>query len=157
MQLAGAASHAGRHARARVRMARRVAAGGSAQRLRLAKVDDVEPVRLAHLGAGGAEIVPLRVAARAVIPVQQQVVLVTVDMHRTPQVAALKARLEEQRAAGHLFHGGGHEDHRVVHDSIEHLPGFRERPASLLRLEEHLLPLAGARRREQRLYARWRR
>ena len=58
-----------------------MAAGGSAQRLRLAKVDDVEPVRLAHLGAGGAEIVPLRVAARAVIPVKQQVVLVTVDMH----------------------------------------------------------------------------
>mmetsp|Transcript_3060 Transcript_3060/g.8726 ORF Transcript_3060/g.8726 Transcript_3060/m.8726 type:complete len:219 (-) Transcript_3060:42-698(-) len=76
--------------------------------LRLAKVDDVEAVGAACLGAAHGEEVPLRVAASAVVPVQEQIVLVNsgavlghrpLHVDRATQVAALEARLKEQPAA----------------------------------------------------------
>ena len=54
-----------------------VAGRWHAQRLRLAKVDNVEYVLLADMRAGDREEEPLRVAAGAVVPVEEQVVLLS--------------------------------------------------------------------------------
>ena len=133
-----------------------VAGRWHAQRLRLAKVDNVEYVLLADMRAGDREEEPLRVAAGAVVPVEEQVVLVAVHVHRAPQVAALEARLEEQPATRHPVGAGGHEYHAVIHDAVEHLPVLGElTPAFGGRLDERFRLSAPHPR--QRLYRlRWR-
>ena len=91
----------------------------------------------------------------AVVPVEEQVVLVAVHVHRAPQVAALEARLEEQPATRHPVGAGGHEYHAVIHDAVEHLPVLGElTPAFGGRLDERPLSALHPRQRLYRL--RWR-
>ena len=104
--------------------------------LRLAKVDQVEEVRLAHHGASHGEEEPLRVPARAVVPIHQQVVLVAAHVDRPAKVAALEARFEEESAARHELRPRRHEVRRVVHNAVEDQPRLLLPPPPLLRRPE---------------------
>ena len=70
------------------------------QRRALAEVVDVEAIRLALHRATHREEEPLSVPPRAVVPVEQQVVLVLADMNDPPQVPRLKARQRSSARPG---------------------------------------------------------
>ena len=85
------------------------------------------------MGIAHGEVVPLCVSARAVVPVEQQIVIVTVYMNSAAQIPALETRLEEQRIARHPVDGAGRKHHRVVNDAIDYLTSVGEFPSTLLR------------------------
>ena len=112
------------------------------QRLRLAEVDNVERVPLSGMRVAHRKEIPLCVAACAVVPVEQQVVLVTVDVHCAAQIAALEAALEKQRTPWHPISRSRHKDHRVVDNTVEHLPGICELAPPFYRRVDQYLALA---------------
>ena len=64
--------------------------------VRFHQVDDIESILLASSRVSNAEIVPLGVASRVVIWLQDQVVLILVHLNCSAQVTRFEARLEEE-------------------------------------------------------------
>ena len=64
------------------------------QRVGLHQIDYIEAVQFACAYIGNAEVVPLSVAARVVVGLQDQVVLKLVNLDRSSQVSTFKSALE---------------------------------------------------------------
>ena len=67
------------------------------ERVWLEQVDDVEPVRLPRHGVGYSEVVPLGVAARVVVWLENQVIFKLIDLNCPAKVARFEARFKDQR------------------------------------------------------------
>ncbi len=80
------------------------------ERVWLDEVDDVESVLLACLRVGYTEVVPLSVAPRVVVWLQDEIVLVLVDLDGSAKIAAFKSGLKEQSVVvGPLRHVEGRD------------------------------------------------
>ena len=60
------------------------------------QVDDIETILLASACIGDPEVVPLSVAPRVIIRLQDQIVLIFINLDRTSQVTRFETRFEEQ-------------------------------------------------------------
>jgi hypothetical protein len=79
------------------------------ERVWLDEVDNIEPIILSSLRVGHAEVVPLSVASRVVIWLQDQVILILVDLNGSAQIATFEPGFEQESvvigALGHVEWG----------------------------------------------------
>ena len=65
--------------------------------VRLHQVDDVEAILLACPSVRDAEVVPLRIASRVIVGLQDQVVFILVHLDGSAQISRFKTRFKEKR------------------------------------------------------------